>query len=398
MTPLQVLRRPLSAIQRFLADTSNGGKVLIAAAVLALLLANSPAGYVYAGFLDLHALGWSVPHAVNDGLMALFFLLVGLEIKREALEGELSSWGQRALPALAALGGMIVPALVYLAFNAAAPATLRGWAIPTATDIAFALAVLSLLGPRVPLSLSILLASLAIVDDLGAVLVIALFYTAQIDGLALAGAGVVFALLSLLNWGGVSRLAPYLCGGAVLWALVLRSGIHPTIAGVLLAATVPLGATGAGSGAETSPLHRLEHGLQRFVAFVVVPLFGFVNAGLDLSRLSVEDLLKPVTLGVALGLFLGKQAGVMLFVWAAIKTGIARMPAQAGWRQVYGVALLCGIGFTMALFINILAFPDELLAAEAKLGVLLGSVAAAAAGAAVLRSCPVARSDEENSG
>ncbi len=394
MSALNVLRRPLSAIQEFLRDTSNGGKVLIAASALALALANSPAGKAYFAFLDLHGFGWSVQHAANDGLMSLFFLLVGLEIKREAVEGELSTWGQRALPALAALGGMIVPALVYVTVNAGAPATLRGWAIPTATDIAFALAVLSLLGPRVPLSLSILLTSLAIVDDLGAVLVIALFYTDRIDGLALAGAGVVFALLCLLNAAGVRRLVPYLCLGAGLWVLVLRSGIHPTIAGVLLAATIPLKTRSAADDGAHAPLHRLEHGLQRFVSFAVVPLFGFANAGLDLSALSLADLGKPVTLGVALGLFLGKQAGVMLFIWAAIRTGLARMPAQAGWRQIYGVALLCGIGFTMALFINLLAFPDSGHAMEAKLGVLLGSLAAALAGAAVLRSCPVVREDD----
>lgn len=396
MSALNVLRRPLSAIQEFLRDTSNGGKVLIAAAAVALVLANSPAGKAYFAFLDLHAFGWSVLHAVDDGLMTLFFLLVGLEIKREAVEGELSTWGQRALPALAALGGMIVPALVYAAFNVGSPATLRGWAIPTATDIAFALAVLSLLGPRVPLSLSILLASLAIVDDLGAVLVIALFYTAKIDWLALAGAAGVFAALCILNVAGVRRLVPYLCLGAALWVLVLRSGVHPTIAGVLLATTIPLKARGGSVESGHAPLHRLEHGLQRFVSFVVVPLFGFANAGLDLSVLNLSDLTRPVTLGVALGLFLGKQIGVMLFIWAAIRSGIARMPAQAGWRQVYGVALLCGIGFTMALFINILAFADSAhAAAEAKFGVLLGSVAAAAAGAAVLRSCPVVRDGED---
>lgn len=389
MAALNVLRRPLSAIQEFLRDTSNGGKVLIAASALAMALANSPAGKAYFAFLDLHVLGWSILHAVNDGLMSLFFLLVGLEIKREAVEGELSTWGQRALPALAALGGMIVPALVYVAVNADSSATLRGWAIPTATDIAFALAVLSLLGPRVPLSLSILLASLAIVDDLGAVLVIALFYTSGIDALALASAGAVFAALCLLNLIGVRRLVPYLGLGAGLWVLVMRAGIHPTIAGVLLATTIPLKARDAAEDGAHAPLHRLEHGLQRFVPFVVVPLFGFANAGLDLSLLSLADLSKPVTVGVALGLFLGKQAGVMLFVWAAIRTGIARMPARANWRQVYGVALLCGIGFTMALFINLLAFPDSGHVLEAKLGVLLGSFAAAMAGAAVLRSCPV---------
>lgn len=394
MTALNVLRRPLSAIQKFLRDTSNGGQVLIAASALALALANSPAGKAYFAFLDLHAFGWSVQHAVNDGLMSLFFLLVGLEIKREAVEGELATWGQRALPALAALGGMIAPALVYVTINAVSLGTLRGWAIPTATDIAFALAVLSLLGPRVPLSLSILLTSLAIVDDLGAVLVIALFYTDRIDGFALAGAAAVFALLCLLNQAGVRRLVPYLCLGAGLWVLALRSGIHPTIAGVLLAATIPLKTRGAADDRAHAPLHRLEHGLQRFVSFVAVPLFGFANAGLDLSVLSLADLGKPVTFGVALGLFLGKQAGVMLFIWAAIRTGLARMPARAGWRQIYGVALLCGIGFTMALFINLLAFHGSGHAMEAKLGVLLGSLAAAVAGAAVLRSCPISKEDK----
>ena len=394
MLVIDSLLRPLSVIQRFLKDTSNGGKVLILAATLALLLANSPAGGSYFGVLHFQVLGWSVLHWINDGLMAFFFLLVGLEIKREALEGELATWGQRGLPALAALGGMIVPALVYVAFNAASPGTIRGWAIPTATDIAFALAVLSLLGPRVPMSLSILLASLAIVDDLGAVTIIALFYTARIDGLALAGAGVVFAVLCLLNARGVRSLVPYLVLGFALWFLVLRSGVHPTIAGVLLAATVPLRvAVPAGRDAD-SPLHRLEHGLQRFVSFIVVPVFGFANAGIALSGMSAADLLEPVTLGTALGLFIGKQAGVLLFIWAAVRLGIARMPAGAGWKHIYGIAILCGIGFTMSLFITLLAFPDPAHAAEAKLGVLIASVAAAVLGAAILRSCPIPESRE----
>lgn len=384
-----LLRRPLTVIQRFLEDTSNGGKLLIVTAALALLLANSPAREGYFALLDRHVGSWSVLHLINDGLMALFFLLVGLEIKREALEGELSTWGQRALPALAALGGMIVPGLVYAAVNAGSPTTLRGWAIPTATDIAFALAVLSMLGSRVPMSLSLLLASLAIVDDLGAVLVIALFYTAQIDGLALLGAGVIFAGLCLLNMRGVRSLVPYLCLGAALWFLIQRSGIHATIAGVLLAATIPLKASKSARDDETSPLHRLEHALQRFVSFLVVPVFGFANAGIDLSGISATDVLKPLTLGVALALFFGKQAGVLLSIWLTVRLGIARMPAGATWRQIWGVALLCGIGFTMSLFIALLAFPDVVHATDAKLGILLGSIGAAIVGAAVLRSCAI---------
>ena len=390
-----LLRRPLSVLQRFLEDTSNGGKLLIVTAALALLLANSPARANYFALLEMHVGSWSVLHLINDGLMSLFFLLVGLEIKREAIQGELSTWGQRALPALAALGGMVVPGLLYVAVNASSPTTLRGWAIPTATDIAFALAVLSMLSSRVPTSLSLLLASLAIVDDLGAVIVIALFYTAQIDGFALLGAGVVFAVLCFLNMRGVRSLIPYLCLGAGLWFFIHRSGIHATIAGVLLAATIPLNAPEGAGEDQSSPSHRLEHALQRFVSFVVVPVFGFANAGIDLSGVRAADVLTPLTLGVAVALFFGKQTGVLVSIWLTVRLGIARMPAGASWRHIYGVSLLCGIGFTMSLFIALLAFPDTVHASDAKIGILLGSIAAAIAGAAVLRSCPVRAPDRE---
>jgi len=381
-----LIRKP-SVLREFLDSGAAGGLVLMSAAILALFIANSTLAEGYFAALHAPLLGLDLLHWINDGLMAVFFLFVGLEIKREFLDGQLSSWSNRALPCLAAAGGVIVPGLIYAALNAGSP-SLRGWAIPTATDIAFALGVLSLLGSRVPTSLKVFLATLAIVDDLAAVLVIAVFYTAEINLAALAGAAIALLLLIALNRLRVSRLAPYLVLGLALWGLVLLSGIHATIAGVALALTIPLRASKAAPDDMASPLHRLEHGLSPWVAFLIVPVFGFANAGVSFAGMRPSVLVEPVTLGVAAGLFVGKQAGVFAAAWLAIRTRIACLPVAASWAQLYGVSLLCGIGFTMSLFIGILAFPDPALQDEVKVGVLLGSVASALAGAMVLSFAP----------
>lgn len=366
-----------------------GGLLLMGCAALAILVANSPWAAHYETALAYRLGGLTLLHWINDGLMALFFLLVGLEIKREVLHGQLSTWAGRLLPGSAALGGMLGPALVYLAFNLGADGHPRGWAIPSATDIAFALGVLSLLGPRVPTSLRIFLMALAIIDDLGAVLIIAFFYTASVDSLMLALAGASLIALIGLNRAGCTRLAPYLAIGAVLWVLVLNSGVHATLAGVALALTIPLRTRAGGDAAP--PLARLEHGLQPWVAFLIVPLFGFANAGVSFAGMSVAALAEPIPLGVALGLFVGKQVGVFLTAALLVRAGWARLPPGATWRQLYGVAALCGIGFTMSLFIGLLAFPDApALQAQLKLGVLAGSLLSTALGVYLLRT-PAAR-------
>jgi NhaA family Na+:H+ antiporter len=378
--------RPRSALRAFLNNEASGGLVLMGAAALALVVANSPASGSYFEALHSHVLGLSVLHWINDALMAVFFLLVGLEIKREMLDGRLSTWPRRALPGIAALGGMIVPALIYLAFNTGPDGQTRGWAIPAATDIAFALGVLSLLGPRVPISLKVFLTALAILDDLGAVLIIAVFYTGDLNHYALGGAAFVLVLLQGLNRAGFTDLKPYLLLGVVLWVLVLLSGVHATLAGVALALTIPLRASPGKPEDATSPLHHLEHALQPWVAFLIVPVFGFANAGVSFAGMSLASLLDPVPLGVALGLFAGKQLGVFASSWVAIRMDWADLPANATWAQFYGVALLCGIGFTMSLFIGLLAFPTSAELQDAtKLGVLLGSGLSALAGAVLLR-------------
>ena len=379
--------RPLSAIRNALASEAAGGLVLMAAAACALVVANTSLADAYARALHASFGTLSVQHWINDGLMAVFFLLVGLEIKREALDGGLRTWPDRVLPGIAAFGGMAVPALVYLAFNAGT-GTARGWAIPAATDIAFALGVLALLGKRVPVSLKILLSAVAIVDDLGAVLIIALAYTGGLDLTMLGLAAIVLTVLVGLNRFGVTALAPYLLLGLVLWALVLRSGVHATVAGVLLALTIPIRTSPGRPEDAASPLHRLEHAITPAVAFGIVPLFGFANAGVPLRGLAPNALVDPVTLGVAAGLFLGKQAGVFASLRLAVGLGLARRPGGATWRQVYGVAVLCGIGFTMSLFIGALAFTEGGQETEVKLGVLGGSLLSGLVGAAVLRFAP----------
>jgi Na+:H+ antiporter, NhaA family len=378
--------KPLSALRGLLENEAAGGLILMGVAVLALLVANSPLAPVYFEVLETHVLGLSVLHWINDALMAVFFLMVGLEIKREMLDGQLSTWSRRALPGIAAVGGMIVPALIYVAINWSSRETLRGWAIPSATDIAFALGVLALLGSRVPASLKVFLTALAILDDLGAVVIIALFYTSDLSLPMLGLTAFTLAMLTVLNVAGVTRLAPYLVLGAALWFFVLRSGVHATLAGVALALTVPLRPTPGRPEAADSPLHILEHAIQPWVAFLIVPVFGFANAGVALTGLSAEVLLAPVPLGIALGLFVGKQIGVFAFADLAIRLGLADVPANASRSQCYGVALLCGIGFTMSLFIGNLAFPHTpQLVDETKIGVLAGSLASAVMGYLVLR-------------
>ena len=378
-------RRPISALRDTLVSEAGGGLVLMASAALALVVANSALADTYFAALKAYLGPLSVLHWINDALMAVFFLLVGLEIKREMLDGRLRTWPDRVLPGLAAAGGMAAPALVYAAVNWSSPETLRGWAIPAATDIAFALGVLALLGSRVPVSLKVFLTALAIIDDLGAVLIIAVFYTADLSLPMLGGAALVLAVLYGMNKAGVARLWPYLLLGVVLWVLVLRSGVHATVAGVLLAMTVPLRLSVGKPDNPTSPLHILEHAVQPWSAYLILPVFGFANAGVSLAGFAPHMLLDPVTLGVALGLFVGKQAGVFGLVLAAVRLGLAQRPAHATWAQVYGVSLLCGVGFTMSLFIGLLAFADApALEAEVKIGVLAGSVACMVAGALVL--------------
>jgi NhaA family Na+:H+ antiporter len=381
--------RAPSALRRFLDNQSSAGLVLMGAAALALVVANSPLLPAYQALLGSYVGPMSIGHWVNDGLMAVFFLLVGLEVKREVLDGQLSTWSRRALPGIAALGGMIVPALIYLAFNDGPSA--RGWAIPAATDIAFALGVMSLLGDRVPTSLRVFLAALAIIDDLGAVVIIALFYTANLSLTDLAGAALVVVSLFALNRSGVKRLGPYLLLGLLLWVLVLRSGVHATLAGVALAFTIPLQTTpGRPDSDADSALHRLECHLHLPVAFLILPIFGMANAGVPLFGLSFGALVEPVTVGVGLGLLAGKLVGVYGFALLAIRFGIADMPARSTKEQLLGTAFLCGIGFTMSLFITLLAFSDNAdFQAQAKIGILLGSLFAGLAGYALLRRAPL---------
>ncbi|AOG07194.1 Na+/H+ antiporter NhaA [Bosea sp. RAC05] len=375
-------RSPLGA---FLKSEAAGGVLLMISAALALIIANSPVAPLYFATLGSYVAGLSILHWINDALMAVFFLLVGLEIKRELLEGQLSTWSRRALPGIAALGGMVVPALIFLALTRGDPVAMRGWAIPAATDIAFALGVLALLGSRVPVSLKIFLTALAILDDLGAVIIIALFYTKGLSLPMLVLAGACIVGLIVLNRLHVTKLWAYLGLGALLWFFVLKSGVHATLAGVALALTIPIGDGSDSDEPEHSPLHTLEHWLHPYVAFLIVPIFGFANAGVSFTGMTPASALAPVPLGIALGLFLGKQIGVFGFSWLAIRAGLAAMPAQANTLQLYGVALLCGIGFTMSLFIGALAFDSPELGKATKIGVLLGSIASAVLGALVLR-------------
>lgn len=379
-----IIDRPRSALRAFLKTESAGGLVLMGAAVLALAVANSPLSESYFATLKLDVGPLSLLHWINDGLMAIFFLLVGLEVKRELLDGQLSTWERRILPGAAAAAGMIFPALIFVAFNIGSPETMRGWAIPAATDIAFALGVLALFGKRIPASLKIFLTAVAIIDDLGAIVIIALFYTAKLNLLALFGALALLALLFAFNRMRVRALLPYLVVGAGVWVLMLLSGVHATLAGVAVAMTIPLDPAPAHTDDEDSPLHRLEHAIAGWVAFIIVPVFGFANAGLSFAGVTTEMILSPVTLGIAAGLFAGKQVGVFGIVWLLNKLNLADYPANASGAQVYGVALLCGIGFTMSLFIGGLAYQSDIYLDEVKLGVLGGSLLSGVVGALVL--------------
>jgi len=395
--PQQIVRKTRSALRDFLVSEAAGGIVLIAAAILAMIAANSPIAADYFAWLHLKTgpvlvdkLGPMTVHLwINDGLMAIFFLLVGLEIKREFVDGRLSSWERRRLPIIAAAAGMLCPALVYLAVTGASVPVQRGWAIPAATDIAFAIGVLALLGSRAPPALKLFLTTVAIVDDMGAVAIIALAYTDQLNSLALFGAALVAGGLYALNVSGVRRLAPYLAGFALMWLLVLVSGVHATIAGVATAMLIPVTKSPGAPDSAASPLHRLEHALHPYVAYAIVPLFGFANAGVSLAGMAPASFATPLVLGIVAGLFIGKQIGIFGSIALAERLGIARRPGGASWLQLYGIALLAGIGFTMSLFIGGLAFPgNEALIDEVKLGVLGGSILSGVAGFLVLRLAP----------
>lgn len=376
---------------RFIHSESSGGVVMALAALLALLVSNSPWSAVYQGFLawpgelrvghDWLVLSKSLLYWVNDLWMAVFFFLVGLEIKREMIEGELASRSRALLPAVAALGGMLVPALIYVAINCGDATALRGWAIPAATDIAFALGILILLGRRVPASLKIFLTAVAVIDDLGAILIIAFFYTDGLSLTALAAGGVGVLVLALLNRARVVAIAPYVIVGLGIWVFVYKSGIHATLAGVLAALAIPLS-----DGKGGSPLKVAEHVLHPWVAFVVLPMFAFANAGVALQGVTVATLLQSVPLGIAAGLLLGKAVGVFGASWLLIRFFGARLPAQADWGQFFGVCLLCGIGFTMSLFIGTLAFEGQGPGHETqvKLGVLGGSLLSGILGTVLL--------------
>ena len=399
-TPIDhVLRR----FNEFIHQESSGGLLLMGTAVLALICANSPLADLYAALLDLplkiqvgtFSIGKPLLLWINDGLMAVFFFLVGMELKREVVEGHLSSLRRASLPAFAAVGGMVVPAAIYVAFNHADPEAMKGWAIPTATDIAFALGVLSLLGNRVPTALKALLLSIAIFDDLGAIIVIALFYTADLSVLSLGIAAGLIAGLAALNRFGVQRTAAYVLLGIPLWIAVLKSGVHATLAGVVLALFIPIKPP---KHLEEVPaddhehhggsmLKRLEHGLHPWVAFGVLPIFAFANAGVGVLELSAKEIVHPVPLGIVGGLFIGKQIGIVCFCGLGVLLGLASRPPGVSWMQIYGASLLCGIGFTMSLFIASLAFEQgatEYLGLD-RLGILLGSIISGVLGYLVLR-------------
>jgi Na+:H+ antiporter, NhaA family len=384
------MRDRLRSATAFFHHEAAGGLVLLAAAVAALIINNSPLDWLYDRLLDtpvavrVGALALDKPLLlwINDGLMAVFFFLVGLEIKRELLEGELSTFGTAALPAVAAIGGMIVPALIYVAFNADDAAALRGWAIPSATDIAFAVGVVALLGSRVPSALKVFLLALAILDDLGAIVIIAAFYTSDLHWSALLLAVIGCAILATLNLRGVTGLAPYLLTGLFIWVCVLKSGVHATLAGVVVALAIPLR---GGSAEERSLLEALEERLHPWVAFAILPLFAFANAGVSLTGMSPGRLLDPVPLGIMLGLFLGKPIGVLAATALAVAAGLAPRPENSTWAQIAGIGMLAGIGFTMSLFIGMLAFSEPAHAAQLRLGVLAGSILSAVAGYLVLR-------------
>jgi Na+:H+ antiporter, NhaA family len=382
-----------STLSRLLRSDAAGGILLLIAAAMAMVVANSPLAPAYNHLLDVkvsvliedHGLSKPLILWINDGLMAVFFFLIGLELKREMVEGKLKNPRDVVLPGLAAVGGMAVPALIYLAFNASHPETVRGWAIPAATDIAFAVGILALLGPRVPPALKVFLLTLAILDDMGAIIIIALFYTQQLHTDFLLMALIPLALLWWRHYTGAHRVAPTILIGAVLWVMVLESGIHPTIAGVATAFFIPLK-----DRYGKSPLHAVEDGLTPYVYYLIVPVFAFANAGVSLDGLSFADMVSPLPLGIAAGLVVGKQIGVFGTTWALVKSGVARLPYGTVWRHIWGLSLLAGIGFTMSLFIGSLSFDDALHLNEVRFGVLSGSAISAILGFILLRLAPSA--------
>lgn len=387
-TPPAFAAAAARALRDFLKQESAGGIVLMFAAALALVLANSPLGAAYFGALSTEVAvtvggGGIVKPAllwINDGLMALFFFLIGLEVKREVLEGQLSSWQQSSLPLFAAIGGMAMPAAVFLVINLQYPDNINGWAIPAATDIAFALGVLALLGSRVPVALKALLLAVAVIDDIGAIAIIALFYTPGVQTTMLLAAAAVLVLLVLIGRARVASPIPYIVLGTVLWYFVLKSGVHATLAGVALAMTVPLY-----DRKGEAVLEHMEHALHPWVAFMVVPIFALANAGVTLVGLEPSAALAPLPLGIALGLILGKQLGIVGFAWLAVKSGVSSLPVGITWRHIWGLSLVAGIGFTMSLFIGNLAFVDAYLIDQVKIGVLTGSLIAAFAGVMILK-------------
>lgn len=366
---------PSTALKKFLALESAAGIILFIAAVAAILMKNSLFAPFYDSLLNVPGLA----HGINDGLMSIFFFLVGLEIKREFSAGELSSKENALLPIVAALGGMIFPAIVYLIVNLNHPEVWKGWAIPCATDIAFSLGILSLLGSRVRTSLKVFLTALAIIDDLGAIVIIAFFYTANLDLNYLIFAGCCCAALLAANKSGILNKFIYVLLALTLWYLILKSGVHATIAGVLAALFVPYSKQGR------SPLSELEHFLHPYVAYFILPVFAFFNAGINLGGIDSSIFLSPLTLGIGLGLLLGKQLGVMASSWLSIRIGICKMPSGSSWKEFYGIAILTGVGFTMSLFIDHLAFSDPALDVPARLGILSGSLLAGLAGYLVLQ-------------
>ncbi len=369
-------------IRDFFKMESAGGILLVIAAAFAMTIANTPLGETYQAMLHTYVFGMSVSHWINDGLMAVFFLLIGLEVKRELLEGALKSKETAIFPAIAAVGGMLAPALVYVAFNAGDPEAISGWAIPAATDIAFALGIMALLGKRVPISLKVFLLALAIIDDLGVVVIIALFYTGDLSTMALVVGFIMTGVLFMLNAKNVTKLTPYMIVGAILWFAVLKSGVHATLAGVVIGFAIPL----KGKKGEHSPLKHMEHALHPYVAFGILPLFAFANAGISLEGVSMSGLTSMLPLGIALGLLVGKPLGIFTFSWAAVKMGIAKLPEGVNFMHIFAVSVLCGIGFTMSIFISSLAFGNVSPEFDtyARLGILMGSTTAAVLGYALL--------------
>lgn len=370
------------AIRDFFKMESAGGILLVIASVIAMVVANSPLNELYVAGLHSYVFGMSVSHWINDGLMAVFFFLIGLEVKRELLEGALKSKEMAIFPAIAAVGGMVAPALVYVLFNSGDPSAMQGWAIPAATDIAFALGIMALLGKRVPISLKVFLLALAIIDDLGVVVIIALFYSGELSTLALTIGFIMTGILFALNVKHVTKISIYLLVGFILWFSVLKSGVHATLAGVVLGFAIPL----KGNKGEHSPLKHLEHALHPYVAFLILPIFAFANAGISLEGVSVDNLTSVLPIGVALGLLIGKPLGIFSFSWAAVKFGVAKLPEGINFKHIFAVSVLCGIGFTMSIFISSLAFGEANQAYDtlARLGILMGSTTAAILGYALL--------------